>query len=61
VAYAEDGLEYLKGDDSILVSIDRINIRRTYYKDYKKLMEEAKKQFPNATLTAEKRAQYNID
>lgn len=61
VAYAEDGLEYLKGDDSILVSIDRINIRRTYYKDYKKLMEEAKKQFPNATLTAEKKAQYNID
>ncbi len=61
VAYAEDGLEYLKESDSILVSMDGIKIRRTYYKNYQKLMEVAKKQFPNATLTAEKRAQYNID
>ena len=61
VAYAEDGLVYLKGNDSILLSIDRIKIRRTYYKDYKKLMEEAKKQFPNSALSAEKRTRYNVD
>ncbi|MBO4904925.1 MAG: TIR domain-containing protein [Lachnospiraceae bacterium] len=61
VAYAEDGLLYLKSNDSILVSIDRINIRRTYYKDYKKLMEEARKQFPGAELSAEKKTRYNVD
>ena len=61
VAYAEDGLLYLKSNDSILVSIDRTNIRRTYYKDYKKLMEEARKQFPGAELSAEKKTRYNVD
>lgn len=61
VAYAEDGLLYLKSNDSILLSIDRTNIRRTYYKDYKKLMEEARKQFPGAELSAEKKIRYNVD
>ncbi len=61
VAYAEDGLLYLKGNDSILISIDRKEIRRTYYKDYKKLMEEAKKQFPGATLSDENKTRYNVD
>ncbi len=61
VAYAEDGLVFLKSNDSILVSIDREEIKRTYYKDYKKLMEEAKKQFPGATLSDEKKTRYNVD
>ena len=61
VAYAEDGLFYLKSNDSILVSIDRTNVRRTYYKDYKKLMDEARKQFPGAELSAEKKTRYNVD
>ena len=61
VAYAEDGLLYLKGNDSILISIDRKEIRRTYYKDYKKLMEEAKKQSPGATLSDENKTRYNVD
>ena len=61
VGYAQDGLVFLKSNDSILMSIDRTNIRRTYYKDYKKLMEEAKKQFPKAILSDELRARYNID
>ena len=61
VAYAEDGFVFLKSNDSILVSIDRTEVRRTYYKDYKKLVEEAKKQFPNATLSDEKKTRYNVD
>ncbi|MCR5179522.1 MAG: hypothetical protein K6C95_11150 [Lachnospiraceae bacterium] len=60
VAYAEDGLVYLKNDDAILVSIDRTKISRTRYKDYAKLIEEAKKQFPDAALSDENRARYNI-
>ena len=61
VAYAKNGLVFLKSNDSVLVSIDRKEIKRTYYKDYKKLMEEAKKQFPGATLSDEKKTRYNVD
>ena len=61
VAFAEDGILYLKNNASILLSIDRTKIKRTYYKDYKKLVEEAKKQFPDASLSAEKRTRYNVD
>lgn len=61
VAFAEDGILYLKNKASILLSIDRTKIKRTYYKDYKKLVEEAKKQFPDASLSAEKRTRYNVD
>ena len=61
VAYADKGQAYLKGNDSILINDDRKNIKRTYYKDYRKLMEEAKKQFPGATLDDEKRVKYNIN
>lgn len=57
----EDGLVFLKSNDSVLVSIDRQDIKRTYYKDYKKLMEEAKKQFPGAALSDEKKTRYNVD
>ena len=60
-AYAEDGLLYLKSNGSILVSMDRTEIRRTYYKDYRKLIEEAKKQFPGASLSDEKKTRYNVD
>ena len=60
VAFAEDGLLYLKSNDSILVSIDRQEISRIYYKDYRKLMEEAQKQFPGAALTEEKKTRYNV-
>lgn len=61
VAYADEGLFYLKDNNSILLSRNRMEIKRTYYKDYKKLMEEARKQFPGATLNDEKKAKYNIN
>ena len=61
VGNADKGQAYLKGNDSILINDNRKNINRTYYKDYRKLMEEAKKQFPGAALDDEKRVKYNIN
>lgn len=61
VAYAGDGVFYLKTNDSILLSRNRRDVHRIYYKDYKKLMEEACKQFPGAALNDEKKAKYNIN
>ena len=61
VAYAGDGLTYLKQNDSILLSNNMSTVERIYYKDYKTLIEEAKKQFPGAELSDEKRVKYNIN
>ncbi len=61
IAGADNGLVYFKSNDSILMSSDHKEIKRTYYKDYKALMEEAGKQFPGAVLTDEKRVKYNIN
>ena len=61
VAYAADGIFYLKNSDSILISHNRQDVHKTYYKDYKKLIEEAYKQFPGAKLSDEKKAKYNIN
>lgn len=61
VAYASDGIFYLKNNDSILISHNRQDVHRTYYKDYKKLMDEAAKQFPGAALSEEKKVKYNIN
>ncbi len=60
VAYADNGMVYLKDNDSILLSNDRRTISRTYYKDYKTLKEEAHRQFPGASLSDEKKVKYNI-
>ena len=60
VAYADNGMFYLKDNDSILLSNDRRTICRTYYKDYKTLKEEAHRQFPGASLSDEKKVKYNI-
>lgn len=60
VAYADNGMVYLKDNDSILLSNDRRTICRTYYKDYKTLKEEAHRQFPGASLSDEKKVKYNI-
>ena len=61
VAYADDGHLYFKSNEAILLSDNGKDIKRTYYKDYKTLMEEAGKQFPNAVLDDEKRVKYNIN
>lgn len=61
IAGAGNGHAYFKSNDSILLSSDGKEIKRTYYKDYKALVEEAKKQFPGATLSDEKKVKYNIN
>ncbi|MCR5002280.1 MAG: toll/interleukin-1 receptor domain-containing protein [Lachnospiraceae bacterium] len=61
IANAGDGLAYFKSNDSILLSFDKMEIKRTFYKDYKALMEEAKRQFPGAALSDEKKVKYNIN
>ncbi|MBR5359765.1 MAG: hypothetical protein IK123_02645, partial [Lachnospiraceae bacterium] len=61
VAYASDGVLYLKNNDAIILAHNRKDAKRTYYKDYKKLLEEAAKQFPGAQLSEEKMVKYNIN
>jgi WD40 repeat protein len=61
VGFAQEGMFYLKSNNSILVSSDQTEVKRTYYKNYKQLVEEAKRQFPGAELTEEKKAKYNIN
>jgi hypothetical protein len=61
VAYADDGMVYLKDNASILLSNNRSTIYRTHYKNCKALMEEAEKQFPGAELSDEKKVKYNIN
>ena len=61
VGFAQEGMFYLKSNNSILVSSDQTEVMRTYYKNYKQLVEEAKRQFPGAELSEEKKAKYNIN
>jgi WD40 repeat protein len=61
IGSATEGMFYLKSNNSILVSSDQTEVSRTYYKDYKQLIEEAKKQFPGAQLSEEKKVKYNIN
>ncbi len=61
VAESIYGLLYLKDDNSILVSFDEQVIKKTHYKNYSALIEDAKKQFPGAELSEEKKIKYNIN
>ncbi|WP_029320797.1 TIR domain-containing protein [Butyrivibrio sp. AE3004] len=61
VADIDRGMLYLGGEDSILISSDRMNIKRTHYKNYKELIDEAKKQFSDSVLSSEKQVKYNIN
>ncbi len=61
VGYAPSGIIYLEKDDTILLCDDKTTIKRCRYKDIKKLAGEVAKQFPDASLSDEKRAMYNIN
>ncbi|WP_044913749.1 toll/interleukin-1 receptor domain-containing protein [Butyrivibrio sp. WCE2006] len=61
VADIDRGMAYFSDDDSILISSDRMDLKCTQYKNYKQLIEEAKKQFAGAVLSAEKKVKYNIN
>ena len=49
------------GSDKSFILTSGSRLYSTYYKDYKTLIEEAKRQFPNAELTDEKKVKYNVN
>ena len=56
----DDGGTYLAKQKAFLL-INGRSIRLVKYKDYHALLEEAKRQFPNAVLSEEKKVEYNIE
>ena len=60
VAFAEHATLYLPEDNSFIISRNG-KLYKTYYKDYKQLIEEVHKQFPDAVLTDEMKTRYNIE
>ena len=59
VAYAQYGFCYVPADKSFLIQ-DGKNVYRTHYKNYEKLIEEAKRQFGSLEFDAEQKLKYNI-
>jgi len=60
-ARIEDGLIYLKSDNSAILCYDGRYMYKTFYKDHKTLIEEAGRQFPDAELSDEQKVKYNIE
>ena len=60
LAYVPGGFTYSAPTGCFLVS-DRLRISKIPYKNYRELIAEAKKQFPDSELTDKKRVEYNID
>lgn len=60
VAYLPYGIAYFK-DGNEFVLKNRTQLYLTSYKNSATLMEEAKKQFPNASFTEEEKVLYNIN
>ena len=54
------GVTYCKWDKTFILS-GRANLYSIGYKDYKKLCEEARRQFGDAELSDEKKILYNVD
>ncbi|MBO4653259.1 MAG: TIR domain-containing protein [Lachnospiraceae bacterium] len=60
LAYVEDAVTYLASDKTFIL-VDGRNAWAAKYKDYKALLQEAKKQFPGSSLSEEKKVTYNIE
>ena len=60
LAYVPKGITYLKGEKRFITK-DRNLISAIGYKNYQELIKEAKKQFPDAELSEEKKIKYNIN
>ncbi len=54
------GAVYIPSDRAFIIA-NAGHLYSVPYKDYKALIEEAKKQFPGAELTAEEKVKYNLD
>ena len=60
LAYIPNGITYSSKLGSFL-TVERQTIFKIPYKNYRELIAEAKKQFPDAELSERKRMEYNID
>lgn len=60
LAYVPKGISYCK-DEKRFITKDRTSMATIGYKNYKELIEIAKKQFPDAELTEEKKIRYNVN
>ena len=60
LAFVPDGITYLASSKTFIL-VDGTRAWATQYKDYNELLAEAKRQFPGAKLSEEKRMAYNIE
>lgn len=60
LGYIENALAYISADRAILLTAGK-TLYRTFYKDYKELLKEVKRQFPDSALSKEKRVKYLMD
>lgn len=60
LAYVPYGITYSSATGCFIIQ-DRDNLSKIPYKNYRELIAEAKKQFPDAELSERKRIEYNID
>ena len=60
LAYVPKGITYLKGEKRFITKKQTL-INAIGYKNYQELIKEAKKQFPDAELSEEKKIKYNIN
>ncbi len=60
IAYVPDGIAYI-ADENAFIQRDGTNVYKNYYMDYKQLIEEAKRQFPDAKLGAKEKKELNIE
>ena len=59
-AHVPDCVAYIK-DTNSFIQYYKGNVYRTYYKDYKMLIEETERQFPGAELSNAEKVEYNIN
>ena len=60
IAYIPDGVAYISSEDAFIQK-DGTDIYKCSYMNYKELIDEAKRQFPDAKLGAKEKKEYNIE
>ena len=60
-AYIPDGMTILSKDNTFVLCPDNRKMYMTKYKDYKELLKEADRQFPDSELDDDRRVKYNVE
>ncbi len=60
-AFVQDGIAFLKKDNTFVLNADNRHMFITKYKDYTSLIEEADRQFPDSALDEVRRVKYNVE